>query len=366
MAELKDRAGAVSGKQVLQISLDRLEPNPAQPRKDFNEAKHRELVAGIKAVGLLMPITIAPRDDGKDGFFIVAGERRWRAFKELRDSAKDPAERAKWEKIDAIENREGALKDRRAVQALVENTHRANLSPMEVGEALRVIQIGGDADNPQPAISTEELAQISGFHVDYVRKVLALANAPAPIREAAARGIRIPVLDDAGNPIPLDGDAKPAAADGDGATTIDDTKPVRFRTKLAPIREHEILQELVALANYYEKNKPKKAEALIRKATETVARGVNEDAWTKRRVVAYRKAIMEGKSEDAAKSATRPEATGSMFADDLRKLFRKYETAGVAPESLRAAMAAIAAETAKTPPSTATAAQESVTSAKRA
>ena len=60
----------------MELSLDRMYPNPNQPRKNFDPAKLRELADSIKEQGLLDPIVAVKRDTG---YMIVAGERRYRA-----------------------------------------------------------------------------------------------------------------------------------------------------------------------------------------------------------------------------------------------------------------------------------------------
>ncbi len=64
------------GKMVLEAAIDRVRPNPDQPRKTFNQEKLEELADSIKLHGIIQPIIV--RSDN-DGFIITAGERRWRA-----------------------------------------------------------------------------------------------------------------------------------------------------------------------------------------------------------------------------------------------------------------------------------------------
>ncbi|MDQ3554552.1 MAG: ParB/RepB/Spo0J family partition protein, partial [Chloroflexota bacterium] len=59
------------------VPLDRIDPNPQQPRMTFDEDTLRELAASITEHGVLQPILIRPGDEGR--YQLVAGERRWRA-----------------------------------------------------------------------------------------------------------------------------------------------------------------------------------------------------------------------------------------------------------------------------------------------
>ncbi|MDX1577854.1 MAG: ParB/RepB/Spo0J family partition protein [Gemmatimonadota bacterium] len=98
-----------------EVPLDRIEPNPFQPRGAMDEAALEELAASIRANGLLQPLVVRPVGDG---YQIVAGERRYRALERLgRDRA-------------AVVVR--TLSDEQMlVLALVENLQRENLSPLE-------------------------------------------------------------------------------------------------------------------------------------------------------------------------------------------------------------------------------------------
>ena len=63
---------------VVEIELEKIFPNPDQPRKTFDEDKLIDLAESIREHGVLQPILVAPRDDK---FMIIAGERRYRASK---------------------------------------------------------------------------------------------------------------------------------------------------------------------------------------------------------------------------------------------------------------------------------------------
>ena len=65
------------GEKVLQIPMDKVIPNPDQPRKSFNQEKIQELAQSIKENGLIQPIIVRKN---KDKYQIIAGERRFRAY----------------------------------------------------------------------------------------------------------------------------------------------------------------------------------------------------------------------------------------------------------------------------------------------
>lgn len=67
----------------MELELDKIVPNPDQPRKTFDEDKLIDLAESIKEHGVLQPILVAPRDDN---YMIIAGERRYQS-KQARRSA---------------------------------------------------------------------------------------------------------------------------------------------------------------------------------------------------------------------------------------------------------------------------------------
>jgi len=107
---------------VRELPVARIRPNPYQPRTDFAEEDLARLVESIRENGLLQPLVVRPTDG--DEWEIVAGERRYRALRELgRESA-------------PVVVRE--LTDRQMlVLALVENLQRENLSPLEEARGYR-------------------------------------------------------------------------------------------------------------------------------------------------------------------------------------------------------------------------------------
>jgi len=100
---------------VVEINVNKIEPNRQQPRKYFDQEALEELAASIEEYGVIQPIIV--KNEGSY-YSIIAGERRWRA-----------ARVAKLEKVPAI------IKDYNDLQvlqiALIENIQRADLNPIE-------------------------------------------------------------------------------------------------------------------------------------------------------------------------------------------------------------------------------------------
>jgi ParB family transcriptional regulator, chromosome partitioning protein len=102
------------------IPISQIGRNPFQPRREFNSDEMAELQESLKASGLLQPITVRRRP-GKDGFELIAGERRLRAATKLG-----------WKEIPAIIKE---IDDKAVLTlALVENLQRTDLNPIEEGE----------------------------------------------------------------------------------------------------------------------------------------------------------------------------------------------------------------------------------------
>ena len=104
---------------INEIDIDRIEPNPVQPRMVFDEARLEELAASIRENGVISPVLVRPRGDG---FQLIAGERRLSA-----------AQRAGLLKIPAFVRE---IPDNRLLEmALVENIQREQLNPIEEAQA---------------------------------------------------------------------------------------------------------------------------------------------------------------------------------------------------------------------------------------
>jgi len=147
------------------IAIERIRPNPFQPRKEFRDEELSQLQASLSANGLLQPITVRPVGNQ---FELIAGERRLRA-----------ATRLGWTEIPAIVK----YYDDKALltMALVENLQRSDLNPIEEAEGYsRLI-----ADF---RLTQQEVADVVGKDRSTVANSLRLLNLPAPIRRMLQEG----------------------------------------------------------------------------------------------------------------------------------------------------------------------------------
>ena len=161
-------SGTGTGAGLRNIDIKSVTPNPNQPRVHFDETAIDELAASIKAVGLLQPILVRPKP-GKTGHFeIVAGERRWRA-----------CQRAKLETIPALVRITDDVES--VEQALVENLHRQDLTPLE--EAAAYKQLLDDF-----SMTHEQVAEKVGKARSAISNSLRLLALPPSIQQLLADG----------------------------------------------------------------------------------------------------------------------------------------------------------------------------------
>lgn len=144
---------------LIEVPVSQIDVNPNQPRKSFNSATLDELVASIKASGVIQPVLVR-RHGG--AYQLIAGERRWRA-----------ARLAGLERIPAIV-REAT--DAQSLElALVENLLREDLNPMEAAEAYQKLLA-------QFGWTQEELAQRIGKDRTSIANSLRLLRLPEEIQ----------------------------------------------------------------------------------------------------------------------------------------------------------------------------------------
>lgn len=156
--------GPLAGSSFIEIPIDRVDPNPRQPRGTFDEESLQELATSIEAVGVLQPIVVRPQEDR---FQIVMGERRLRAAK-LAGLTAIPA-------IVRITEEDHLLRD-----ALIENIHREDLNPLE--EAAAYQQLLADF-----GVTHEELASRLGRSRSAITNSIRLLRlAPSVQRRIAA------------------------------------------------------------------------------------------------------------------------------------------------------------------------------------
>ncbi|MBM3730485.1 MAG: ParB/RepB/Spo0J family partition protein [Actinobacteria bacterium] len=156
----------LDGPILRDLPVGSIEPNPHQPRVHFDESTLSELTDSVRAVGVLQPVLVRPIAGGK--FQLIAGERRWRA-----------ATRAGLPTIPAVVR---PTQDVGSVeQALVENLHRQDLTPLE--EAAAYQQLLEDF-----SMTHEEVASRVGKSRSAITNALRLLTLPPAIQHLLADG----------------------------------------------------------------------------------------------------------------------------------------------------------------------------------
>ena len=152
--------------RLIELPIDSLSPNPNQPRVHFDEETLIELAASIREIGVLQPVLA--RDMGGGVYQLVAGERRWRA-----------ARRAGLSTIPAVVRKTDDLSS--VEQALIENLHRQDLTPLE--EAAAFQQLIEDF-----GLTHEQVSSRVGKSRSAVTNTLRLMTLPPSIQHLLADG----------------------------------------------------------------------------------------------------------------------------------------------------------------------------------
>lgn len=149
------------------LPLHKIEPNPDQPRRDFDPEELEELAESIRTHGIIQPLTVREMPNGY--YQIIAGERRWRASR-LAELAEVP--------VVVVE-----ADDKKAMElALIENLQRTDLNPVE--EAM-----GYDALIREYGMTQEEAATRVGKSRPAVANALRLLGLSQPVLDKLREGL---------------------------------------------------------------------------------------------------------------------------------------------------------------------------------
>lgn len=151
------------GGRVTELPVNRIRPNPYQPREDFDEASLEELAESIDRFGLIQPITVRVTEE-ENQFEVISGERRLRA-----------ARRAELDRVPAYVR--SAENPQMLEMALVENVQREDLNPVEIALGYRRLI-------DECGLTHEQVAERVGKNRSTVSNVLRLLRLPAPVQTA--------------------------------------------------------------------------------------------------------------------------------------------------------------------------------------
>jgi ParB family chromosome partitioning protein len=145
---------------LLQVPADAIAPNPKQPRSRFDDETLNELAASIREVGILQPIVVRRAEQGYE---VVTGERRLRAAK-LAGLVTVPVVLRDSDDADLLR------------EALIENIHREDLNPIELGEAFRQLL-------DELGLKQEELADRVGVSRSHIANTIRLLALPFEVQQ---------------------------------------------------------------------------------------------------------------------------------------------------------------------------------------
>lgn len=153
--------------EMTELAIEKIIPNPTQPRTAFDEEALDELADSIRQLGIIQPITVRRSEEGR--YIIISGERRWRA-----------SQMAGLERLPAY-IREVEDEDLHAM-ALVENIQRENLNAIEIALGMqRLVEECG--------LTQEGLAQKVGKKRSTVSNYMRLLNLPSEVQLALKEGL---------------------------------------------------------------------------------------------------------------------------------------------------------------------------------
>lgn len=165
-AEAKVDGKRISADTIRQVNPDMVEPNPHQPRQDFDDTALGELAASIREHGILQPMVVTELDSGR--YQLIAGERRLRA-----------AKLAGLSNVPVIVR---TFTDQQKLElALIENLQRQDLNPIEMATSYRKLV-------DQFNLNLDEIGKRVGKDSSTISNTMRLLNLPLEAKRAVAAG----------------------------------------------------------------------------------------------------------------------------------------------------------------------------------
>ncbi|SNR36899.1 ParB/RepB/Spo0J family partition protein [Puniceibacterium sediminis] len=175
MADVEPRviaaeAGAESSRRPDRlVPVERITPNPDQPRRTFTDSQLTELADSIRTKGVIQPLIVRPHPSGEEGTYeIVAGERRWRA-----------AQMAQLHEVPVLVR---DMTDTEVLEiAIIENIQRADLNAIEEAAGYRQLMT-------RFGHTQEKLAEALGKSRSHIANLLRLLNLPDDVQTLVVSG----------------------------------------------------------------------------------------------------------------------------------------------------------------------------------
>ena len=165
--------GVLKDKNSAAIPVDRIVPDPDQPREHFDEEAIGRLSESLKARGVLQPLRVR-WDEARSRYVLIAGERRWRA-----------ARLAGLDRVPCVIHEGAVAADELLALQLIENVLREDLQPVEQAKGYRRLM-------ETRGWSARELARELHLPPSNVHRALELLDLPAPVQDLVEQGSLAP------------------------------------------------------------------------------------------------------------------------------------------------------------------------------
>ncbi|MFY0681987.1 MAG: ParB/RepB/Spo0J family partition protein [Thalassovita sp.] len=166
-AVVEDTA-AGNSRADLMVPIEKVQPNPDQPRRTFTDEQLQELASSIKEKGIIQPLIVRAKPGDAGMYEIVAGERRWRA-----------AQIAMQHTIPVIVR---DFDDTEVLEiAIIENIQRADLNPVEEAAGYKQLMV-------KFGHTQEKLSEVLGKSRSYIANLVRLLQLPDDVQELLREG----------------------------------------------------------------------------------------------------------------------------------------------------------------------------------
>lgn len=158
-AFIPEEFGILKEDRYAEVEVEKVRPNPQQPRTVFDDQSIEELSRSIRETGIIQPVLVVPEDDH---YRIIVGERRWRA-----------AQKAGLRSIPVIIR--NLSREKQLEIQIIENVHREDLNPLEIARAFQRL-------SSELGLTQQEIAERVGKDRASVANYLRLLKLPEEIR----------------------------------------------------------------------------------------------------------------------------------------------------------------------------------------
>ncbi|MGB9893205.1 MAG: ParB/RepB/Spo0J family partition protein [Candidatus Saccharicenans sp.] len=164
-AFIPEEFGILKEDRYAEVELDKIKPNPQQPRTMFDDQAIEDLAKSIRETGIIQPILVVPEEDH---YKIIVGERRWRA-----------AQKAGLKSIPVIIR--NIAREKQLEIPLIENIHREDLNPLEIAQAFERL-------SQELGFTQQEIADKVGKDRASVANYIRLLKLPNEVKQLIREG----------------------------------------------------------------------------------------------------------------------------------------------------------------------------------